>query len=223
MRGRRFRRGRVRRRRCAVPEIVEQIPGLPVLEGDQAPGTYVGETDGSPAASVAFVIQENELVGYVCDGKSFSDWFGGTVDDDRFALESERGTQVEGEVGAEGISGTVVLRGEPEVSYTAAPASSSPPRTGLIVFDDPRGDDVTARWIVTPTAARGVSTTATGRATSGLTITRTSSGTDTRFSGVSSNVSGLQSQVSTLQTQLAASQSESTSLQNTTQQTTTGK
>ena len=163
-------------------DIVAQIPGRPLFEQPQAPGTYVGSAGPERDPAVAFVVQDDRVVVYVCDGKD-ADWFAGAVDDGRFALESEKGTRVRGTVTARSATGTVVFAGGQELKYAATPPATDRPRTGLFAFDDPTAEGSKARWIVTRDGARGLSLSATGTGTSSLSITRTPTGStvDTRF------------------------------------------
>lgn len=198
-------------------EIIAQIPGRPLFRKAQARGTYVGAAGPTRNLAVGFVVQGDQAVVYLCDGKKFADWFAGPVADGRLALESEKGTRIRATVTPRRVAGTVTIADGRELKYAAAPARKIRPRTGLFVFDDPSQKGFKARWIVTRDGARGLSTSATGTGVNSLTVTRTSTGTqtDTRFSGVSSGITQLQSSVTTLKTELAAASSESTSLSGT--------
>jgi hypothetical protein len=136
------------------PRLVAQIPSTPGPGASHAPGTHVGAT--ASGTGVAFIVGDDEVIVYLCDGDRASDWFGGALRDGGFDLRSEGGTHITGRIGAGAVGGTVSLAGRADEVYAAIPAAEAAP-TGLFVFDDPTQDGLTARWIVSADGIRGVS------------------------------------------------------------------
>jgi hypothetical protein len=175
----------------------------------------VGTADGRRGPGVAFVVQGDQVVVYVCDGKKRGDWFGGRVADGRFDLETEDGTHVVGRVSSNRVTGTLAVAGGLEQRFTASP-SQDRPSTGLYVFDDPAKKGYKARWIITRSAVHGISSTTTGTTTNAIRVTTSTSSTgDTRVSGVSSELVSLLEQQNALKAELQAATSENVSLRET--------
>ena len=134
--------------------IVAQIPPWFDARKPQAPGTYVGAADNKKHNPyVAVVVQEDDVVVYVCDGKKIGDWFGGEVEDGRFNLESELGTAISGNVAGDKITGTVALPDGAELRYTADKAVKG--KTGLGIGPSVN-EGADRRWIATRFGLRGI-------------------------------------------------------------------
>jgi hypothetical protein len=208
--------GRATKASAPPKDVVAQIPGRPSLGEAQARGTYVGEAGADRGTAVAFVVQGDQVVVYVCDGKKRGNWFAGTVEDGRFRIQGDPRTLISGTVESRRITGVLALDGGARLGYSAVPAQDRP-RTGLYVFDDPSSEGSKARWIVTEHVVRGVSSTAGGTTLNSVSVTTQSSGGDTRFAGVSQETSRLLATQQALAAELKAASSENVSLRNTLQ------
>jgi hypothetical protein len=131
---------------------------IPTLENfaEQAPNTFVGDVEGS-YAYIAFVIQDNLVIIYVCDGVAVWGWFTAEIVNGEIHAIHENGIQVDAVVTAEGISGTVLLASDddgtaPAVhNFSTVPAVSG--ETGLARYAD---EYEVAGWIVTEEGIRGI-------------------------------------------------------------------
>jgi hypothetical protein len=135
------------------------IAAIPDLEhfAEQAEQTFVGDVEGS-YAYIAFVIQGNLAVIYVCDGYDSWGWIRAeVVNGEIHATHEETGIQVDAVVTAEGVSGTVVLAidddGTPAEAHAFSTVPAVPGETGLARYAD---EDVLAGWIVTDEGVRGI-------------------------------------------------------------------
>ena len=136
--------------------IVAQIPDLVNL-ANQAPGTFVGEVEAS-YAYIAFVVQDNLAVIYVCDSVGVSAWIKAEVANGVIqATDEKSGVQINANVAAEAITGTVTLTtdddGTPSASHKFTTAPAVPGKTGLARLAD---ENQVSGWIVTEHGMRGV-------------------------------------------------------------------
>lgn len=136
--------------------ILASIPDLTNFAA-QADTTFVGDVEGS-YAYIAFVIQGNLAIIYVCDGYDAWGWIRAeVVDGEIHATHEENGIQVDAVVTAEGVTGTVLLTTDDDGSeatsheFTTAPAV--PGETGLARYAD---ELEVAGWIVTKDGIRGI-------------------------------------------------------------------
>jgi hypothetical protein len=136
--------------------LLAQIPDLTNFEA-QAQQTYVGEVEGS-YAYIAFVIQGNLAVIYVCDNIGVYPWITAEVVNGSINVtHEESGVKIVATVTAETITGTVTLaidddgtNPEPH-NFIVVPAV--PGKTGLARFSDDLG---VAGWIVLDNGVRGI-------------------------------------------------------------------
>jgi hypothetical protein len=166
-----------------------------------------------PRVGVAFVVQGDRVVVYLCDGKKRSEWFGGPVASGRFDIATEESTRVVGRVADKDVTGTIARPGGLRLGFKATPPRDRPP-TGLYVVDDPGKQGYKARWIVTENAVHGISTTTTGTTTNALRVTRTSTSTSSG-STTNSQIAALLATQQALAAELKAAQSEDVSLRDT--------
>jgi hypothetical protein len=137
--------------------ILAQIPALTNFEA-QAQTTFVGEVDGS-YAYIAFVIQNNLVVIYVCDSIGVYPWIRAEVVNGVINATDESGkVKVVANVTAESVTGTVALPtdddGSDIVSYPFKTAPAVPGKTGLARYAT---EDTISGWIVTEHGTRGIS------------------------------------------------------------------
>jgi hypothetical protein len=135
--------------------LLAQIPDLTNFEA-QAQQTYVGQVEGS-YAFIAFVIQGNLAVIYVCDSIGIYPWIKAeAVNGAINVTHEESGVKIVATVTAETITGTVTLATDDDKTtpdshiFIAVPAV--PGKTGLARFAD---DLDVAGWIVTEYGVRG--------------------------------------------------------------------
>jgi hypothetical protein len=136
--------------------IIAQIPTLANFAA-QAQQTFVGEVEGS-YAYIAFVVQGNLAVVYVCDSIGVSGWFKAELVEGVIRVADEqRGIQIVATLSGEQIKGVVSLATDDDGSaivahdFVAAPAV--PGKTGLARYAD---EDVVSGWIVTEQGIRGI-------------------------------------------------------------------
>jgi hypothetical protein len=135
--------------------ILAQIPDLPDL-AKQAEKTFVGEVEGS-YAYIAFVVQGNLVVIYVCDSVGVYPWIKAEVVNGAIrATDAKSKVEIIATVTANAISGTVALPtdddGSPIVPHKFTTAPAVPGKTGLARFVE-RG--TVGGWIVTQNGIRG--------------------------------------------------------------------
>lgn len=133
----------------AEPSPTPEPTEAPVEE--QAPLTYVGDVDGG-GASVAIVINGEEVVAYVCDGVNEA-WLEGVADDGELDLTGSNGNgaelvanydedSAEGEATAGGVTWTFTIEqvDPPEGLYRIADTilGGAEVEGGLIVLPDGR-------------------------------------------------------------------------------------
>jgi hypothetical protein len=98
-------------------------------EEESAPpvmGTFVGKASDEDAL-VAIVAaspdeaegQERDVRAYLCDGKRVSEWFTGKADGNELNLLSEGGARLEGNLSPEVSTGTITLKDDRTLTYTA--------------------------------------------------------------------------------------------------------
>jgi hypothetical protein len=88
-------------------------------------------------------VKGGRAAAYVCDGRSVEAWLTGTLTGGRLALRSKAGDQLAGTLAAEGVTGTVTVRGR-QLSFTIDKAE---PPAGLYRARTARN---TIGWIVLP-------------------------------------------------------------------------
>jgi hypothetical protein len=136
------------------------LAAIPDMEhfAEQAQQTFVGEVEGS-YAYIAFVIQDNLVVIYVCDSLGAWGWFRAEVVNGEIHLVDDTTgiQQIDAAVTAEGVSGTIVLAtdddGTPTTAHEFTTAPAVPGETGLARYAD---EFEVAGWIVTEEGIRGL-------------------------------------------------------------------
>jgi hypothetical protein len=95
-------------------------------------GSFVAQVSGTDVfvAVVAAPAQEGQDTGavqvYLSDGRGLSEWFSGPISDGGFAAESDDGdAEVEGELTATSVTGSVVLPDGESVPFEATPPSGA--------------------------------------------------------------------------------------------------
>ncbi len=117
-------------------------PASKTTPAQQIVAVYTGRTTGSEAA-LAIAVKGDRAAAYVCDGRSIEAWLTGTHTAGRLALRSKAGDQLVGIVAAEGVTGTVTVRGR-QWSFTIDKAD---PPAGLYRA---KTSSNTIGWIVLP-------------------------------------------------------------------------
>jgi hypothetical protein len=136
--------------------IVAQIPSLPFIAGNQAPGTFVATVGDDRQLFAALIVQRGRLAVYLCDGKRVSEWFGGRVSGGRFDLRTKKRTRITGQLSGATITGGVTLRGQGTLPYVARRAVGE---EGLFLGKDTRfRGKYKYRWIRIGDSVRGSST-----------------------------------------------------------------
>jgi hypothetical protein len=136
--------------------IIAQIPDLENLAA-QAPTTFVGDVEGS-YAYIAFVIQDNLAVIYVCDSLEAWGWIRAEVVNGEIHVTDEKtGMQIDAVVTDAGVTGTIVLAvdddGTTPVAHDFTTVPAVPGETGLARYAD---EFEVAGWIVTENGVRGI-------------------------------------------------------------------
>jgi hypothetical protein len=109
--------------------------------GDPVVGSFVGDVSGTEAfvAVVAEPPRDGEdpaVQVYLSDGEGLSEWFSGPVSDNTFVAESDDGdAEIEGELSADSVTGTVELPDGATEEYTATPPSGPEGLYDLTVSD----------------------------------------------------------------------------------------
>lgn len=135
--------------------IVAKIPTL-LNFAEQAETTLVGEVETS-YAYIAFVVQDNLVVIYVCDSVEIGAWINTEIVDGVIRATHDSGIEIVAAVSDNSINGTISLPvdddGSPIVAHDFATAPAVPGVTGLARYSD----DLSVRgWIVTEHGIRGV-------------------------------------------------------------------
>jgi hypothetical protein len=94
--------------------------------GPPVTGNFVGKAPDEDAF-VAIVAaspdeeegQERDVRAYLCDGKRISEWFTGRADANELNLISEGGARLEGNLSPEASTGTITLKDDRTITYTA--------------------------------------------------------------------------------------------------------
>jgi hypothetical protein len=135
--------------------IVAQIPSLPFVAGNQAPGTFVATAGADRELFVALIVQRGRLAVYLCDGNRVSEWFGGRLSEGRFDLRTKKRTRIVGQIGEGAITGSVTLAGKEALPYAARRAQAE---EGLFLGRDTRFRGAYKyRWIRIGDSVRGSS------------------------------------------------------------------
>lgn len=136
--------------------ILASIPSLENIAA-QAEQTFVGEVEAS-YAYIAFVIQGNLAIIYICDNVVVGEWIRAEVVNGEIHVTTESGVQVDAVVTAEGVSGTVLLTtdddGTEATTHEFSTALAVPGESGLARYAD---DTLISGWIVTAEGIRGIS------------------------------------------------------------------
>lgn len=134
--------------------IIAKIPTLENFAA-QAENTFVGEVETS-YAYIAFVVQDDFAVIYVCDDVMVSAWIRAEVVDGVISVTTDTGLVIEATVTDSEISGTIVLPidddGTPPTSHNFSTTPAIPGVTGLARAED---DLAVSGWIVTENGIRG--------------------------------------------------------------------
>ncbi len=139
--------------------LLAQIPKH-FSDDPQADQTYIGSVEGSQAY-IAFVIQGDTAVVYICDGDKLSEWISGKVADSQLEFASEKGTQLKANITADSVAGTLTLPDGQPLAFSASPAVEG--QTGLYRYQgDENGVTYTTGWIVGPAGARGETNSVNG-------------------------------------------------------------
>ena len=120
----------------ATPTASKTTPAQQIV------AVYTGRTTGREA-TLAIAVKGGRAAAYLCDGRSVEAWLTGTVTAGRLALRSKAGDQLAGTVAAEGVTGTVSVRGR-QVSFTIDKAD---PPAGLYRA---KTSSNTIGWIILP-------------------------------------------------------------------------
>lgn len=136
--------------------ILAAIPDLENFAA-QAEQTFVGEVDGS-YAYIAFVVQGDLAIIYICDSLNAWAWIRAEVVDGQINVTHEdTGFQVDATVTSEGVTGTVLLTtdddGSPATSHEFTTVPAVPGETGLARYAD---EFEVSGWIVTEDGIRGI-------------------------------------------------------------------
>ncbi|HET9909198.1 MAG TPA: hypothetical protein VFQ23_21290 [Anaerolineales bacterium] len=112
---------------------------------------YVGAVDGSDAF-IGLVSDGINIRAYVCDGTTdsvnISAWFQGDVSDGSFALASEGGLSLTGQITESGVDGTVGFVDSTQHSFSATSATEP---AGLYRLEETvDGNTTVSGWIILP-------------------------------------------------------------------------
>jgi hypothetical protein len=119
----------------------------------------VGAAGPDEQTYVAVVVQGDQALAYVCDGRSVGHWLGGEVVDGSLQLASAAGTHLDARIEAGVVEGTLRLGGK-ALAFTARPAVEG--RTGLYRLEDEPEPGYTLGWIQLETGIRGLATSSKG-------------------------------------------------------------
>ncbi len=128
--------------------IVRQIPFLQTIKAKPAATTFAGVVGPRKRPSVGLVVQNGQVVVYICDGKKFEDWFAGPLVGGSFSIKSAKGTVITGTLHAKRVTGTLTVPGGVARAFIAPKAVRG--KTGL--FRDRR--KAKRRWIATKEGLR---------------------------------------------------------------------
>ncbi|MFG1817555.1 hypothetical protein ACGFIF_27610 [Kribbella sp. NPDC049174] len=124
----------------ATPTPAPTTPAATTTQ--QIIAVYTGRTTGREA-TLAVAVKGGRAVAYVCDGRRVEAWLTGTHTAGRLALRSKAGDQLAGTLAAEGVTGTVTVRGR-QWSFTIDKAD---PPAGLYRA---KTSSNTIGWIILP-------------------------------------------------------------------------
>ena len=140
-------------RASALPPLIDTLS--PILSYDSLRdfrtgqrNVFVGRINGTDAF-IGVKIRGDEVLVYICDGKTVWRWLEGTLEDGKAELAS-RGVRVQLTASNNAVAGTVTL-GDDEHSFRAIPATS--PGAGLFRSEEkePLGGKLVYRgWIFLP-------------------------------------------------------------------------
>lgn len=140
-------------------ELLAQIPKH--YSGDpQADKTFVGSLEGTQTY-IAFVIQNDKAIVYICDGYQVSEWITGKVADGKLDLTTDKGTHLTASATSDSVTGTLTLTDGQPLVFSASPTVEG--QTGLYRYQgDENGITYTTGWIVGPSGARGETNSVNG-------------------------------------------------------------
>jgi hypothetical protein len=154
-----------------LPAALAKAIPPPGASERQVDDTFVAALPGS-SAQLAVVVQGNDVIVYLCDGKKLGTWLGGKVADDRFDLKG-KGVRVTGTVSGDEVNGSVTLPDGKRSDFRARRAEN-----GLGLYRRVRedaGKREVLGWIVTRDGLTGVTEEGTGAKT-GVAVSATPSG-----------------------------------------------
>ncbi len=142
---------------AAVPAATEPAPSpFP------AKVKYIGTaTTKNGPIPLAVTIDGDRAKAYLCDGKKIEAWLQGTARDGRLSLTGRGENRLTGQRTGDTVTGTVLVAGYPEWTFTARPATGA--RAGVYRAS---GAGTTTGWIVQDDSGRaqvGISRDAGGK------------------------------------------------------------
>ena len=107
-------------------------------------GSWAGKVEGTDAF-IGIASNGKEVIAYVCDGQSISQWFKGQINSNSLEL-SANGATLRLDLAVDSASGTVTLADGGSFNFTADRASGD---AGLYRLDESaNGEDFVSGWVV---------------------------------------------------------------------------